>query len=282
MTRTSSKPVPKPVPFVILLVLGLIAGTGVIALNLVGNYKTSPVGLWIGLAFSAAYVAVLLLIFAIMGILPPKPWVWLPIALWWGAGAGMGFVMIAGDGVTNLFEQLGLPIFTVSLSGAWPEEIGKGLGTLLILLCIPALKRPWHGLAVGAFVGLGFVVIENIGYGVSGGMLNPVSNVAGVSQIWLTRTIAGPMQHAIFTGIAGWGIGLGLFSRGKSTAWRWTVALGFVLLGFFCHFLWNASPSDPKVNYMTMGVAALVGYGTFIFLLFRARKLEKKSLHSGS
>ncbi|GGG74844.1 PrsW family intramembrane metalloprotease [Corynebacterium pelargi] len=278
MTSTSSK----PVPFVILLAIGLILGTGVIALNLFGNYNVSPVGLWIGLAFSAAYVAVLLLIFVLMKILPPKPWVWLPIAFWWGAGASMGFVMISGDGVTNLFEQLGLPIFTVSLAGAWPEEIGKGVGTLLILLCIPALKRQWHGLAVGAFVGLGFVVIENIGYGVTGGILNPISDAVGVSKVWLARTVAGPMLHAIFTGIAGWGIGLGLFSRDKSTKWRWAVALGFVFLGFFCHFLWNASPSNLTVNYMTMGVAALVGYGTFIVLLFRARKLQKKALEPAS
>lgn len=188
----------------------------------------------------------------------------------------MAFVYVSGQGVNDLFDQLGLSIFVASFAGAWPEEIGKGVGTLLILLSFNSLNKPWHGLIVGAFVGLGFTVLENIGYGSVAGLLDPSSDLSGVAHVWMLRTVAGPAQHAVYSGIIGFGLALALFGVERSMRWRWSVATAFFALGFGCHFLWNTSPESMAINMMTMASAAIIGYGTFIYLAVKSYNGKKK------
>lgn len=97
-------------------------------------------------------------------------------SLLWGGGTAFLFVTIAGSGLSTLTQQLHIPVFSASLAGALPGEIGKSLGVLVILLACRKLDRPWHVLAVATLVGLGFTIVENMGYAANGGLMDPASD----------------------------------------------------------------------------------------------------------
>ena len=273
--HTSAQPsVASRLPYIILLVIGLIAGFLTMIVVLFGNMVMNAAGTALGFAFASAYLLVGLWLFSRLRLLPDHSSPWLPLALLWGAGTGMAIVQISGEAIVDLFEQLGLPIFSISFAGAWPEEIGKSLGVLLIMLCFNSLNRPWHGLTVGSFVGLGFNVFEDLSYGAIGGLLDPVSDIQGSALMWLYRLIAGPALHAVFTGIIGFGIGLALYQQGKSTTWRWAVFLGYFAFGFACHFFWNAAPDSIALSITIMVIVGVIAYGVYIYLIVRARRMR--------
>lgn len=233
-----------------------------------GNAGLNPASLYVGLPLSAMYLAVFLLAFR-WAKLDWKP---ITVAFLWGAGITFAFVLSSGEGPTNLPLQLGVKQFTASFAGGFPEELGKSLGILIILLGFQQLSRPWHGFIVGTFVGLGFTIAENIGYGAMGGMLHATSDVFGVAHIWGLRTALGPAQHAVYSGIIGFGIAYALF---KPTGSKWNrigVAAAWWFLGFMLHFIWNASWETYWYHAVSLTLAAGVAYPLYIWLYVKLRE----------
>ena len=169
---------------------------------------------------------------------PAGAWPLLPLA--WGAFGSFAFILAAGESLTTIATALGWEAAEASLGGAWPEEIGKSFGIALILLALPRLwNRPWDGLLVGVFVGLGFELIETEQYGAAGALEDANSDVDGLLTMWFIRAIAGPGLHVFFSAVAGLGIGLALLHPRLSTSRRWLYGQGRPTLAFLMHFAWN-------------------------------------------
>ncbi len=195
---------------------------------------------------------------------------WVAASLLWGALASFGLVMVFGLSVMDLTTKLGLDFFMASFAGAYPEEIAKSLGIALILLSFRQLNRPWHGLATGALVGLGFEVNENLLYGSTGALLDPNSDLDGVLMMWGYRTLAGPLIHTILSAFAGYGIALALFRARKTIAWRWGVAVAWIGLAFVLHFAWNLLWETEVASIINIVVVSLVMYPLIVYLIWRS------------
>jgi len=168
----------------------------------------------------------------------PAPGRCSPLA--WGAFGSFAFILATGDSLTTIATALGWEAAEASLGGAWPEEIGKSLGIALILLALPRLwNRPWDGLIVGIFVGLGFELIETVQYGAAGALEDANSDIDGLATMWFIRAIAGPGLHVFFSAVAGLGIGLALNHPRLSVSRRWLYGLGGTVIAFLMHFAWN-------------------------------------------
>lgn len=230
----------------------------------------------LSVGFGIIYTIVVILIFRWSAVWPRAGAWWLTACLVWGAGVSFLVVMISGLPLLALMENLGWTFVTASFGGAYPEEIVKALGVAVILLSFRQLTRPWHGFATGAMIGLGFEVFENLLYGTFGAMMDPNSDVLGVIQIWLVRVFAGPGLHVVFTALIGWGIGLALFTAGRSTAWRWGVAVGWIFIGFAFHFAWNLMWEETVMQLINMAVVAVFMYPLFIWVWVHAHRSARR------
>ena len=102
------------------------------------------------------------------------------------------------------------------------EEWGKALGLVLLIGLAPRLVRSaYDGFMIGAFIGLGFQVFEDVLY-----VFNSAAQTFGVNQfgaaleIFIIRGAAGIVSHALFSAI--FCAGVMWFSAGSRTSATWS------------------------------------------------------------
>jgi RsiW-degrading membrane proteinase PrsW (M82 family) len=165
-------------------------------------------------------------------------------ALVWGAVAAIGaFALPGNDAAMNLYAKT----FGASFAFDWGaalvapinEELAKGAGVLLLLTLAPRLIRsPFDGLIVGALVGLGFQISEDISYA----FIGAADAFGDVGAAWATiiaRTLVSIPSHWIFSGI--FGAGLIWFVGRPDAEARKGLGAGLMLTAMLMHGLWNAS-----------------------------------------
>lgn len=185
-------------------------------------------------------------------------------AILWGVTGGVvlgGFT--SSEHLSELAVGWGTPQIAWSLAGAWPEETAKALGVVLLLFAGRTWwNRPWHGLVAGVLVGVGFEAFENALYAISLAPTHAVSDVQGVLEMWLIRLVAGPLLHALCTGLVGYAIGVALLRADLTGVQRVSWVLGGWGAGFAVHALWNLMP-DWERDSTTAGLIrmALVWVG---------------------
>lgn len=248
----------------------------VTAFLILGSTVMSPVGALVGLVLMGPFTWFYTWLFkknAGWPALAGRTWYW--ASLVWGGSTCMLFVILTAGVFDPLTYNLGIEQFSSSFGGGYPEEIGKALGIFLILLMSPQLDKPWHGFIVGAMVGLGFEVVENLTYGAMGALMHVDSDLAGAIKTWLLRSVAGPGLHVMFSAIAGFGIGWAVMSVRWSVAQRFRYSAGFIFVAFALHFLWNYLPSNLLGHVFTMGFTALVGYPLVVWMYRRCHQAAK-------
>ncbi|GAA0505938.1 hypothetical protein Ade02nite_91110 [Paractinoplanes deccanensis] len=143
----------------------------------------------------------------------------------YGKWFGEGFQQAFGAGLTA-------PLF---------EELGKASGVLLLMFIAPQVVRTaYDGFILGAFVGLGFEILEDISYG-----LNSASDEFGSDQLGTSlhtvglRLLTGFSSHILYSAIAGAGIVylVGTVAQRR----RPGLGLGLVLTAMLLHGLWDAN-----------------------------------------
>jgi RsiW-degrading membrane proteinase PrsW (M82 family) len=86
------------------------------------------------------------------------------------------------------------------LSAPLGEELWK---LVAVLLFLPSIKSPRHGLQIGFTVGLGFALIENMSYILMGAIGGSLS----LGFTTLIRGIGSIPGHALWTGVSGFAVG---------------------------------------------------------------------------
>lgn len=187
--------------------------------------------------------------------------------LWGMTGAFVLGAFTVSERLITLAYSWEVDQIAFSLGGAYPEELSKALGVWLLLHLGRAWwNRPWHGLVAGMLIGFGFEAFENMGYAVMLAIFHPTSDLAGASEMWLFRLIAGPGLHAVCTGLVGYGIGMAVFAHGLG--WRrrlwWILSTGFA--GFLVHALWNLQLESIAATLAVLVVAW--GGGAALLVVF--------------
>ena len=268
--------------FRITLILLTVLGTPVFLYFFIGmNLFFSPVGAVLGIVFGVVYVLLVVWLLSRSPMWPEASGAgrkWVLASLLWGGGVSFTLVMLGGMPILTLMERLSLVMVSASFGGAYPEEIAKLLGVGVLLFTFRALNRPWHGFVTGALIGLGFEVTENAMYGGFGAMLDPNNDLDGTLSMWGLRVIAGPGLHIIFSALAGWGLGLAVFTAGKSRAWRIRQAGGWLFVAFALHFAWNLLWPTERAQIISYLVVALVMYPLFIWVWLRAHRAAREDV----
>jgi RsiW-degrading membrane proteinase PrsW (M82 family) len=207
-------------------------------------------------------------------------------ALLWGAVAAAALAGLANAGWTIAMARLGGAEFAArwgaALTAPWVEETLKGCGVVLIALIVPrAFSSLLDGYLVGAAVGFGFAVVEDVFYSMSVFGGRPGAVFSG----FLVRVGGGGLYgHVFYTGLVGVGVAYGVRDA-RSRVKKVAVGVGCYLAAVAAHFLWNApflnlfptgpiGPGDAVGSLLALGVEALplVGFVWVSVALVHARQ----------
>jgi RsiW-degrading membrane proteinase PrsW (M82 family) len=164
----------------------------------------------------------------------------------WGAVAAIGaFALLGNDAVMSLYAKTFGASFAfdwgAALTAPIDEELAKGAGILLLLTLAPRLIRsPFDGLVVGALVGLGFQISEDIGYAFIGAA-NAFGDVGAAWTTIIARTLSSIPSHWMYSAI--FGAGLVWFVGRPEVPARKGLGAGLMLTAMLMHGVWDASPA---------------------------------------
>jgi protease PrsW len=200
----------------------------------------------------------------------------------WGAVAAIGaFALLGNDAVMNLYAKA----FGASFAFDWGpaltapvnEELAKGAGVLLLLTLAPRLIRsPFDGLVVGALVGLGFQISEDISYAFIGAA-NAFGDLGAAWTTIIARTLASIPSHWMFSGI--FGAGLVWFIGRPEVPARKGLGAGLMLTAMLMHGLWNASSGiggDSVFAWIVPTTVACVLIGVFVWVYKTTVPVERE------
>jgi protease PrsW len=194
------------------------------------------------IALPLALLPVPLLVAAVLFVdrLEPEPRGTLALAFGWGAGVAALFAL--------LINTAGLVFVTQPALGAGPGEyVSATFGapvveeTLKGLILVGLLWRrreeldgPTDGIIYAAMVGLGFAMMENVGYYINA-LVTPVQGGAALLEYtFVLRGVASPLLHPMFTSMTGLGVAYAASHRRAN----WAVPVGW-LAAMLLHGIWN-------------------------------------------
>jgi len=200
--------------------------------------------------------------------------------VWGGIGAIGAFALLGNDAVMSLYSKTFGASFAfdwgAALTAPINEELAKGAGVLLLLTLAPRLIRsPFDGLILGAFIGLGFQISENISYAWIGAA-NSFGDVGAAWSTIIARTLASIPSHWMFTGI--FGAGLIWFVGRPEVPARRGLGAGLMLSAMLMHGLWDASAAIGGDNVISIvpGIVAFALIGVFVWIYDNSVSIERE------
>ncbi|WP_300612481.1 PrsW family intramembrane metalloprotease [Trebonia sp.] len=172
--------------------------------------------------------------------LEPEPRGALVFAFAWGAGIAALFALLINTAGLEYVTQPALGAGTgeyVSATFGAPlvEETLKGLVLAgLLWRRRDEIDGPTDGIMYAAMVGLGFAMMENVGYYISALITPEHGGVALLGYTFVLRGVASPLLHPIFTSMTGLGVAYAATHRRAG----WAVPLGW-LAAMLLHGIWN-------------------------------------------
>ncbi len=271
--------------FAFLLLIGALGAGGLVAERISGNQEASLFAITLLVVWAVPFV---LAIYA-LDLFEREPLGMLAAAFAWGGLAAITLAISANTALLDLIAKLGSPALAEdwgpAIVGPTNEETLKALGVLLLALIAAAeIDTPIDGLVYGAFVGLGFQVLENFLY-----FTNPTFAGTGYAQtevVWdlfvIRGLVDGIWSHAAYTGLVGLGIGY-LVSRPDVPRPIRVAALALTFVAAWgMHFAWNAPwLSDLVANGLGGWIAfslvkGLPGFLLLAGLYLHARRREAR------
>jgi RsiW-degrading membrane proteinase PrsW (M82 family) len=200
------------------------------------------------LALPLALLPVPLLVAVVLWMdrLEPEPRTNLAFAFGWGAGIAALSALVIN---TANLEYVTMPALGASrgeyvaatFGAPVVEETLKGLVLVGLLWRRRAeFDGPTDGVIYAAMVGLGFAMIENVGYYINA-FVSPShsgpyhSGIVLLGYTFVLRGLLSPLLHPVFTSMTGLGVA---YSAGRRGGAPWAVALG-LLAAMVLHGTWN-------------------------------------------
>jgi protease PrsW len=200
----------------------------------------------------------------------------------WGFVAATGaFALRGNDAAMDLFAKTFGASFAfdwgAALAAPIDEELAKGAGVLLLLILAPKLIRsPFDGLILGAFVGLGFQISEDISYTWIGAA-DAFGDVGAAQSTVVVRTLASIPSHWMFTAI--FGAGLIWFIGRPDVPARKGLGAGLMLTAMLMHGLWDASAAitgNSVFGWIVPATVAAILISVFIWVYKTTQPIERE------
>ncbi len=264
--------------FWLLVAVSLVGGWQVLAMLHTGA-AAYPVATGFAVVLFALYAVPFVLVARSLDFFEREPPHLLAAAFGWGGLVATATCVRADEAAHDLLAKLVSPAFATvwgpAVTGPTIEEPVKVLGVVAIgLVARSQINSVVDGFVYGAFVGLGFQVVEDVMYAVNGVALAGRGDAVGpVAVVFLLRGFLGGLwSHTLFSALAGSGVAYLVLHRDR---WGLVRFAGSLLGAWGFHALWNSPLLADGFGHGTAGVlAALLLKGTpallVILLLVRS------------
>jgi RsiW-degrading membrane proteinase PrsW (M82 family) len=177
----------------------------------------------------------------------------------WGGVVATAWAVVANDNLmpltSKLFGATAGERWSAAFSAPLVEETLKTVGiAVVILIGREFVRRPVHGMVIGAFCGLGFQLVEDMLYAVQNAISGEDSDASGMLPVIFTRSITALDSHWLYSAMAGLGIGYAMTDRARPRAQRLLLAVGLFAVAWWMHFL----SDSPLVSDQLPDSAGLV------------------------
>jgi RsiW-degrading membrane proteinase PrsW (M82 family) len=270
--------------FAFLLMIGALGAGGIIAARI----SAAPPSSLFAITLLIVWAVPLVVFIHALDLFEREPFGMLTAAFAWGSLAATTLAISANTALFDLIAKLGSQSLAnrwgAAIAGPIDEETLKALGLLLLVLLAAAeIDTPIDGLVYGAFIGLGFQIVEDFQY-----LTNPAFAGNGFSQthvVWelfvVRGLVGGIWSHAAYTGLFGLGIGYLVSRTEVPLVRRVTLAVLAFAGAWAMHFFWN-SPWLENVDaggfWSTIitqsAIKGLPGFLLLTWLYLRARRRE--------
>ncbi|HTX95362.1 MAG TPA: PrsW family intramembrane metalloprotease [Mycobacterium sp.] len=187
------------------------------------------------------------------------------VAFLWGGFAATGAMAAnANDAILALYAKLFGQVWALNwgagLAAPFNEEPAKGSGLLLLIALAPRhIRTAFDGFILGAFIGLGFQIIEDISYALTsaGSQFGANQIEASIGTI-VVRMVSGVAAHALYSSIFCAGM---VYLLGRAAEPR-NVGRGLILVAIpiLLHGIWDsvASIAGPSTSALVGLLFAVV------------------------
>jgi len=205
-----------------------------------------------------------------------------------GIGAPWAMALPGNAAVMDLygksFGQVWATDWNAGLTAPFVEETAKGMVFLLLLGLAPLVIRTvYDGLIVGAYVGLGFQVLEDMLYGQNAAYgAFGMDQVGAVFHTFFIRSLSGVASHAMYTAIFAAGI---VYLVGTAAQPR-RVGRGLALMAsaMLVHGLWDSmlalSDANGLVVWLLMAAITIASIWMLVLALRWGAHRERGYLHA--
>lgn len=203
------------------------------------------------------------------------------MALAWGGVVATSMAVSANQALFSLLTSARGEAFTArwgsALVAPTTEEALKTLGIIaVVLLATRGIRSAIDGFIVGAVVGLGFQVVENFVY--TGNLLLATGQehpIRTALNVFIVRGLgSGLWSHAVYSGVAGLGIGYAFTRLDRSRGRRIVVAAAMFALAWFLHFVWNLPVLVDGLSALGAVIKAAIILGLLALVLYRNQGRE--------
>jgi protease PrsW len=230
--------------------------------SLVGTAFTAfPVATVVAAALFTLYAVPFVIFARSVDFLEREPILLLAAALGWGGLVATTTAITGNSAVYDLLAKLVSPSFAATwgpaISAPAIEELLKTLGVVVIaLVARKQINSVVDGAVYGAFVGLGFQVVEDFIYAVNAVAIAGRGDNVGpvIVTFFLRGFLAGLWSHTLFSAVAGAGVAYFVVRQNRSLARRITVAVGALMGAWLFHFVWNSPLLADGFGYGGFGV----------------------------
>jgi RsiW-degrading membrane proteinase PrsW (M82 family) len=222
-----------------------------------------------------------------------EPALLLAAAFFWGAIVAPLVSLLLNTGAAVVIYSILGPQWATALGASMVapivEETSKGFALLLLFfLARHEFNNVVDGIVYGGLVGLGFAMTENILYFARA---HAAGGLAGVGVLFFMRVILSGLNHSLFTGVIG--AGLGYAREASGTVAKVGAPVAGYLVGIALHALWNGTAVlmnvtgvrvAPVVQLLVIApgmvlILALPGLATLVWLAVAGWKREVYIIH---
>jgi hypothetical protein len=170
------------------------------------------------------------------------------IAFLWGGFAATWSLAVNGNSAllalySKALGQAWAMDWGAALSAPFIEEPAKGIGLLLLIALAPRhVRTAFDGLILGAFIGLGFQIIEDVAYAMTSAGSQFGANQVGASLATIVlRMVSGVGAHIVYSAIFCAGL---VYLLGRPAEPRRVVrGLALMLTAMVLHGAWDSTPA---------------------------------------
>ena len=208
-----------------------------------------------------------------------EPWWLIAVAAVWGGLIATGLALSANEAVQSLLTTTAGQDVAQAVGGRDRRADGRGDPQGARRRHLRAARHPPDALArrrfiLGAVVGLGFQVVEDVVYTANVMAVGQDPRSALVQMFVLRGIMGGLWSHAVYTGLFGLGLGYALTRVQWSLAMRALAAVAGFVAAWSLHFLWNSPLLVDTTDWRLVVVKGLPALLLLLALLHRAQRAD--------